>query len=94
MSYELNLAMIEYKVLVMRDDMDGAAAILPRIPQVLPLMPACQHTTADLCIADEASDIISQMTFALFTKFLTLHMSHASYKTCVEAGCVEERRSS
>ena len=40
-SYELNLAMIEYKVLVMRDDMEAAAAILPRIPQVLPLMPAC-----------------------------------------------------
>merc|ERR1719247_630462 len=33
LSYTILLSMIEYKTLVMRDDMEGAAEILPNIPQ-------------------------------------------------------------
>lgn len=32
-SYTLLLSLIEYKTLVMRDDMEGAAEVLPSIPQ-------------------------------------------------------------
>ena len=32
--YTLLMSLIEYKTLVMRDDFEGASAILPTIPQV------------------------------------------------------------
>ena len=40
-SYTLNLAIIEYKTLVIRGDMDAAEATLARIPQVAWLCHNC-----------------------------------------------------
>ena len=40
--YTLLMSLIEYKTLVMRDDFEGASAILPTIPQVSILeLPCC-----------------------------------------------------
>lgn len=51
-SYTLLLSLIEYKTLVLREDMQAAQQLLPSIPKVIFLLAAYQthiHRTADVC---------------------------------------------
>jgi len=55
--YSLNLAIIEYKTLVIRGDIEAAEATLGRVPKVRAPPPPDRHQTGHLLLATHLEDL-------------------------------------